>query len=198
MSRLRHPRESGDPIPHRVNLDPGVIEMRKPRNRRTGFTLVELMVSLGVLGVILSIALPNLLRMYMVGNEGAVMEAMRAVVQSCESYRMAETDFNRRQYPQDLAVLAIPAPRNNLPYLDGRFMAVAQGGWRGYRWTYAAGPLRRQAVGNILYSVRDSYALRADPVLRGVNGQRSFYADSSGVVRFNLRGQAGPNDAPVE
>ncbi len=165
------------------------------RRNRPGFTLIEMMVAVAVLAVVLAIALPNFLKMWMVGNEGSVVESMRSIGQACESYRMQGTQGGVGEYPFVLRGLTAANP----PYLDSRFGAVAAGGvWRGYRWAYQVGPQQSRRVGNKLFQFRDSYTLRADPVWRGVTGQRSFFADQTGVVRFNVAGQAGSNDTPVE
>lgn len=165
--------------------------------KRRGFTLTEVIVAIAVLAVVTTIALPNLLKVNMTANEAAVIEGMRAVAQACESYRMNQTQFGRREYP--LALDRISSPRMNLPYLDARFAGLGAGAvWRGYRWTYTVGPPTAVTVGNVVYQVRDQYILRADPVRRGVDGQRSFFLDQTTVIRFNPRAPAGPADPPVE
>lgn len=165
------------------------------RRNRPGFTLIEMMVAVAVLAVVLAIAIPNFLKIWMVGNEGSVIESMRAVGQACESYRMQGTQGGVGEFPPVLRTLTVANP----PYLDGRFGAVAGGGvTRGYQWAYQVGPQQSRQVGNKLFQFRDSYTLRADPVWRGVTGQRSFFMDQTAVVRFNVAGPAGSNDTPIE
>ena len=166
--------------------------MKRPGH---GFTLVELAVTATILSVVLAIALPGFLKMRMAANEEAVQEGVRAVVQACGHYRMQGTQGGAGEFPPDLQALTGANP----PYLDARFSGLGFGNaWHGYRWTYAPGPQRQQAVGNLRFQFRDTYTLRADPVRRGEDGQRSFYADQTGVIRFNTRGPAGPNDTAVE
>ena len=163
--------------------------------RRRGFTLIEISVVVAVIAVVVAIALPNFLRIRMVSNETSVIEAMRAVHLSCESQRSQGTTFGGvGEYPLGLQTLTTANP----PALDARFNAVVNGAWRGYQWSYTPGPQRQQAVGNMAFTFRDTYTLQADPVSRGSDGQRSFYMDQTGVIRFNARGRAGPNDTPLE
>lgn len=160
--------------------------------RRPGFTLAELMVTIAVVLVVLAIALPRFVQMTLVRNEAAVIEGLRTVVQACESWRSQGVMAG---VPPSLAALAAAQP----PYLDRRFQGAAAGGpLFGYRWTYAVGPPRQQAVGNVNYVLQDSYTLWADPVVRGVTGRRSFYTDQTGVIRFELNGPAGPASPAIE
>ncbi len=161
----------------------------KRRSLAAGFTLVEMSVVIAVLAVVLAIALPSFLKMRMVSNETAVIEGMRAVHMACENHRMAGTAGGGvGEYPLWLRTLTASNP----PYLDGRFNALVNGAWRGYRWIYTPGPQRQQAVGAMAFAFRDTYTLRSDPATRGLDGQRSFYMDQTGIIRFNARGPAGP------
>jgi len=164
--------------------------------QRRGFTLLEMAVTLAILVIVLAIALPSLIQMSIAGNETSIIQAMRSVVQACESFRMRDAQGDiRGRYPVSLAALAGAIP----PYLDRRFSALALGRpWRGYVGQYTPAPERTIPVGNITYRVRDAYTLTADPVRRGLTGQRSFYVDQTGVVRFNTQGPATANDPALE
>lgn len=167
----------------------GFTPLDRSRNRLTGFTLVEMSAVVAVLAIVLAIAIPSFLKMRMVANEAAVVEGMRAVHLACESHRMAGTAGGGvGEYPLWFRTLTASNP----PYLDGRFNAVVNGAWRGYRWIYTPGPQRQQTVGNVAFLFRDTYVLRTDPSARGFDGQRSFYMDQTGVIRFNAQGPAGP------
>lgn len=163
--------------------------------RRGGFTLAEMAVVVAVLAVVLAIALPQFAKMYLVRNEAAVIEGLRAVVQACESWRsQGIMQGVPAGVPATLQLLVNAQP----PYLDRRFAGAGRGSLFGYRWTYTLGAVRQQQVGNVNYLLWDRYTLRADPVQRGVTGQRSFFVDETGVVRFDPRGAAGPASTPIE
>ena len=162
--------------------------------RRRGFTLAELAVVVGILALVFATALPHFIKMYMVGNEEATIEGMRAVLLSCEGYQ-ANTQSG---YPVSLGQLVNARP----PYLDARFNQVAgRGGWKGYRWFYRGIPSQftvPTALGMGTYRTAGSLILTADPMVRGLTGQRSFYADQTGEIRFNTQGLAGPKDQVLE
>ena len=43
----------------------------------------------------------------------------------------------------------------------------------------------------------NTYTANADPILRGQTGQRSFFSDESGVIRYNAGGPATSADPTV-
>jgi len=162
--------------------------------RRRGFTLAELAVVVGIIALVFATALPHFVKMMMVGNEEAAIEAMRAVLQSCEGYQ-ANTQSG---YPVSLGQLVNARP----PYLDARFNLVAsRWGLKGYRWFYRGVPSSltvSTVMGMGTYRTAGSLILTADPVVRGLTGQRSFYADQTGEIRYNTQGPAGPNNEVLE
>src|SRR5258708_32588489 len=42
------------------------------------------------------------------------------------------------------------------------------------------------------------YTFNADPVTRGISGQRSFYSDASSVTRYNTAAPATSADSPLQ
>lgn len=162
--------------------------------KKQGFTLVEIAAAVAILLVILAIALPRFSKMQMVANEAAVLQAMRSVAMALRDYQ-ANT---RTGYPFTLNLLVNAQP----PYLDNRFIPIANRGvLRGYRWSYSRVPATMNVAtqaGTATYTLPGTYTLRADPIRRGVTGQRSFFVDQTGVVRFNTQTLAGANDQSVE
>jgi len=62
---------------------------------------------------------------------------------------------------------------------------VATGTKSGYHFTYTP-------AGNYL-----SYSVTASPTTANVTGQRYFFSDQSGVIRYNLTSTASSSDAPL-
>ena len=46
-------------------------------------------------------------------------------------------------------------------------------------------------------SSKDTWGLQADPDLPGTSGDRYFFVDHSGVIRFSLNGPATSTDEPI-
>ena len=141
--------------------------------KKTGFTLIELMIVVAIIAIIAAIAIPNLLRARMTSNE-------TSAIGNCRTINGAETSYHavNNQYT-DLAGLGVAAP----PFLDGDWTITKSG----YNFSSTTD-------GN-------TYTVNADPAIlpgnAGATGERQFYTDVSGVVTFLVGGQAGPGDTPI-
>lgn len=163
--------------------------------RRRGFTLVELVVTMVVVMVVLTIALPMMRQMHMAGNEARVIEKMRAIQRAIDSYRMQGLGSG---VPNSIGDLTSADP----PYIEPGF--VGGPGVRlgfsqdGYIWAYMPGPAQARQVGNIIYQIRQTYTLTAQPQNRGVGGQRAFFMNESGDIHYDTSGAPDPGDPLLE
>ena len=124
-----------------------------------GFTLIEIMIVVAIIGLLVAVAIPNFMRVRMNVNEGAVRADLRAFSTACESFR---SFLNPPSYPADVNTLV------NQSYLTNAWLNA--GGKDGYAFVYAVA------------ANRASYAIEADPATPGTTGVHFYCVDQSGVL----------------
>ena len=138
------------------------------KHLQKGFTLVEIMIVVAIIGLLAAIAIPSILRARVNANEGTARESVRAISTALETYRSSES-----VYPGSLDILAEAAP----PYLDG---ALSDGVKQGYTFSYE--------------KVTDNeYSLVAEPETVNVTGENTYFVDQTGVIRKD-----GEDGDPIE
>ncbi|MBU9889253.1 MAG: prepilin-type N-terminal cleavage/methylation domain-containing protein [Candidatus Omnitrophica bacterium] len=124
-----------------------------------GFTLVEIVIVVAIIGVLVALGTPNFLRIKMNANEEVVRSDLRAFCTANESSRSFSVP---------------PIYAENIPSLiDGGFLDstwLNPGNKHGYVFTY-----RRNALGT-------SYSLEAGPLIEGVTGAKFYCLDATGVI----------------
>ena len=144
------------------------------RKKAGAFTLVQIMIVLAIVIVMLTIAVPNLLRSRVIANETVALTNCRAVNNACQLYHI-----NQETYPNSLSDLVEPV--SNPPYIDS---TLASGRKQGYEY---------------IYVLVDSghFTLNANPTSSGLLKGRYFYMDENGIIRAKADGPAGPTDEIV-
>jgi prepilin-type N-terminal cleavage/methylation domain-containing protein len=154
----------------------------------SGFSLIELLIVVAIILVIAAIAIPNFLKSKMRANETSAVASLRVIVTAQATY---QSTYDRGFAP-DMDALGPPAPGTQASAAAADLIdaVLASKIKSGYSFVYAA----NDSDGD---GKMDSYTVNANPVSPGQTGDKYFYADQKGVIRYALGGPAGPTSDPV-
>jgi type IV pilus assembly protein PilA len=159
--------------------------------KQKGFSLIELLIVVAIILIIASIAIPNFLRSKMASNEASAVSSLRTINTAEVAYF---STYTNQGYSVDLASLGGAAPcavaTTAAACLVDNVLAGASvaPGKTGYRFTYVPG-----AGGGVV----TTYAVSGLPVTPGSTGQRGFFTDQTGVLRYAITGVATVASSPL-
>lgn len=137
-----------------------------------GFSLIELLIVVAVIGIIAAIAVPNFVQSKKAANEASAIASVRSLITAQITYA---TTVGAGQFATGLGEL------QSAGFIDE---VIGGGAKDGYSFSTSG-------------SGSTSFTVHGDPVTRGTTGERSFYGDHTGVIRYNLAGPAGPGDSAL-
>jgi general secretion pathway protein G len=126
---------------------------------RRGFTLVEIVIVVLILGILVALGMPNFLRVRLDANERMIRGDLRAFSSANEGYRAFQ---NPPVYSPDITTLM------DQNYIDTVWNNP--GNRHGYNFSYAPG------------GAGATYSLEADPVTAGITGINIYCVDQTGII----------------
>jgi len=146
--------------------------------KQKGFSLIELLIVVAIILIIAAIAIPNLLKSKMAANESSAVGSIRTINTGEVTYAAGCPNIGYSATLQELNTGATCAAGTNI--IDN---VLATGAKSGYNFAYNAGAPDASGVVS-------TYTLTAVPTTVGTTGQRGFFSDQTGVIRYSLSGSA--------
>ena len=135
-----------------------------------GFSLIELMIVVLVIGIIAALSMPNLAKSKMAAHESSAISGMRTLV-------TAQITFATRSGPGNFAADLTELEAANL--IDS---VMGSGTAEAYSFAVSGSGVQ--------------YTIDARPLVYGSSGIRSFFTDESGAIRYTTADAAATASDP--
>jgi len=153
--------------------------------------------------IVAAVAIPNLLRAKIAANEASAVGSLREINTAAITYSSEYPNA----FPPDLATLGTDQSgiaTCNRAQLIGSELASGRKNGYGFAyvpsfnppWQSAASP--EAAAKGCVFGGAPAYEAHGDPVTRGTTGQRSFFTDESGIIRYETDAPATASSPPLE
>jgi prepilin-type N-terminal cleavage/methylation domain-containing protein len=155
--------------------------------KQKGFSLIELLIVVAIILIIAAIAIPNLLRSRMAANEASAVGSLRTINTAEVTYA---TSYPANGFAAALTNLGGAAPCGPATavtacLIDEVLSVTATKS--GYTFTAPGG-------GGVPVV---TYTATGVPAALGSSGQRAFFTDQSGVIRYDTTGAGATAASPA-
>ena len=163
-----------------------------------GFSLIELLIVVAIILIVAAIAIPSLLRARIAANEASAVGSCRTMNTSAVTYLSTYSNG----FPTTLSAMGTHAAGDTTASCGEALLIDNQlttGKKSGYSFTFADGPGDTpNAAPSGGCAGWNSYTINAQPNEPGTTGQRYFFTDQTGVIRFNPTGAASATSPPLQ